>query len=416
MTIYSLYKNSFIRTAVILTLVLVMLLAGFAPGYAAGTPYTSIVSVNKDVSVTISGYNFPMDQTFTVRMGAYGTLGVGGTVVGTKEPSSSTSFTATYSIPAALVGASKIAIRFDSPQGYFAYDWFVNSPQTATATKTPGPTPTSGPTSTPGPTATPGPTKTPGAIATPLPAWVPTFSITGVKQGLAVSILTDNFPANQTFTVRMGDYGTLGIGGTIVGSFETGSGGAIAQTFSIPALYAARDKIAIRLDSNLGYYSYNWFYNTPYGTTGATATLTATPAATGTAAATATAAAVTPTPTVYVTAAPTATPAATAVSIPAPVAGYVRIPVFYIDSVVRDSSVTISGYDFPPGQTFTVRMGEYGTLGIGGVAVTTYESGAGGNFTTTFSIPAAVAGRYQIAIRLDSSTGYYYSYNWFYNN
>ena len=411
MTIYSLYKNSFIRTAVVLTLVLAILLAGFAPGYAAGTPYTSVVSVSKDVSVTITGYNFPVDQTFTVRMGAFGTLGVGGTVVGTKEPSSSTTFTATYNIPATLVGASKIAIRFDSPQGYYAYDWFVNSPQTATATKTPGPTVTPG-----GPTSTPGPTKTPGPTATPLPAWVPTFSITGVKQGLAVSILTENFPANQTFTVRMGDYGTLGIGGTIVGTIETGSGGAIAQTFSIPALYAARDKIAIRLDSNLGYYSYNWFYNAPYGTTGATATLTATPAATSTSGPTATAAAVTPTPTANVTPAATATPSATAISIPAPVAGYVGIPVFYIDSVVRDSSVTISGYNFPPGQTFTVRMGEYGTMGVGGVAITTYESGAGGNFTTTFSIPASLAGSYRIAIRLDSATGYYYSYNWFYNN
>lgn len=397
------FQKKAIRTLVILSLVLVMLLAGYTPGAASGTPFTTIVSVNKDVSVTISGINFPADQTFTVRMGAFGTLGVGGTVVGTKEPSSSTSFTATYNIPASLVGASKIAIRFDSPQGYYAYDFFVNNPTAATATT--GPTATAGPTKTPGPTNTPGPSPTPKPTSS-YKGPIPTISITGVQQGVNVSIVTKDYPANQTFTVRIGEYGTLGIGGTVVGTLNSGAGGVITQSFTIPTALASREKLSIRLDSNLGYYSYDWFNNNAsFGTTAATATVTGTAGPTATPAATATPGGPTATPSATPTVGPTSS---------VPVAGYVGIPTFSIASVVKDQSVTISGVNFPPGQTFTVRMGAFGTMGIGGTTIATFNSGAGGSFSATYPIPAALADNMQIAIRLE--TGYYYAYNWFWNN
>ncbi|PKN90119.1 MAG: hypothetical protein CVU45_04190, partial [Chloroflexi bacterium HGW-Chloroflexi-7] len=168
------FQKKAARTIVILTMVLVMLLAGYTPGAASGIPLTTIVSVNQDVSVTVSGVNFPADMTFTVRMGPFGTLGIGGTVVGTKEPSSSTSFTATYNIPASLVGASKIAIRFDGQNGYYSYDFFVNNASAATSTA--GPTATAGPTKTPGPSPTPKPTSTYKGV-------IPTINIVGVQQG-----------------------------------------------------------------------------------------------------------------------------------------------------------------------------------------------------------------------------------------
>ena len=364
-----------IKPVIVFVMVFVLIMASFTPGHASAKPYTTIVSVNKDVSVTISGVNFPKDQTFTVRMNTYGTLGIGGVVVGTKEPSDSTSFTATYNIPASLVGASKIAIRFDNPQGYFAYDWFDNQTGSTAATATPGPTTT----------------------ATPKPVVViPTIDIVGVQKGVSVTITTKNYPANQTFTARMGEYGTLGIGGTVVGTLNSGTGGSITQTFAIPATLADRATVAIRLDSNLGYYSYDWFTNDAnYGTNGTVATVTPGP---------------TPTPGLSATPAPTATTAA------APVQGYVGIPTFSIVSVVKDASVTIAGVNFPPNQTFTVRMGQFGTLGVGGTVITTHDSGAGGAFNATYSIPAVLAGSSQIAIRMDSATGYYYSFNWFYNN
>ena len=397
------FQKKAVKTLVILSMVLVMLLAGFTPSAASGIPTTTIVSVNKDVSVTVSGTNFPADMTFTVRMGPFGTLGVGGTVVGTKEPSSSTSFTATYNIPAALVGASKIAIRFDGQNGYYAYDFFVNNPSASTATA--GPTATTGPTKTPGPTNTPGPSPTPKPTSA-YKGVIPTISIVGVQQGVSVSIVTKDYPAGQTFTVRIGEYGTLGVGGTVVGTLNSGSGGSVAQIFSIPAALASREKLSIRLDSPLGYYSYDWFNNNAsFGTSATTPTVTATPGATATPAATATPGGPTLTPTAIPTAGPTST---------GPVAGYVGIPTFSISSVVKDQSVTISAVNFPPGQTFTVRMGAFGTMGIGGTTITTFNTGNGGSFTATYPIPAAIAGSTKIAIRLE--TGYYYAYNWFWNN
>ncbi len=58
-------------------------------------------------------------------------------------------------------------------------------------------------------------------------------------------------------------------------------------------------------------------------------------------------------------------------------------------------------------------MGPYGSFGIDGTAVGTTETGAGGTITATYTIPADLAGSYQIAIRMESP--YNYAYNWFYN-
>ncbi len=58
-----------------------------------------------------------------------------------------------------------------------------------------------------------------------------------------------------------------------------------------------------------------------------------------------------------------------------------------------------------------------GTRGINGIQVDTIKSGNGGSFSATFTIPSALKGYKQIAIRLQSTTGSgYYAYNWFYNN
>lgn len=95
---------------------------------APGTyPYTSVIGVVQDTSVTIQGTNFTTDDTYTVKMGPIGTQGVGGVVVATYSTGSSSSFTATFNIPSNLIGAGQIAIRFESDNTpYFAYDWFNN--------------------------------------------------------------------------------------------------------------------------------------------------------------------------------------------------------------------------------------------------------------------------------------------------
>ena len=331
-----------------------------------GYPTFSIVSVTKDVSVTIQTNNLPPDQTFTVRMGLMGTKAIGGVVVGTADSGTGGTLKLTYNIPDSLKGKTQIAIRMDSPSGYYAYNWFDNISATSVATPTKTPSTTTAPTKTP--------TKTP-ATATPSGTAysnIPTFSIVSVVKGTSVTIKTNNFPAGKTFTVRMGAYGTKAIGGIEVGTTDSGSGGAFEKTYNIPESLKGSAKIAIRMDSTTGgYYAYNWFNNSDI-TAGET-------------------------------------PSATAVS------GYTGYPTFSISAVVKDTSVTIKAKNVPAGQTFTMKMGAYGTKGIGGTTVGTKDSGTGGTFEATFNIPEGLKGSTKIAIRMDCPAGYY-AYNWFWNN
>jgi hypothetical protein len=95
---------------------------------------------------------------------------------------------------------------------------------------------------------------------------------------------------------------------------------------------------------------------------------------------------------------------------------YKGFPTFSITAVVKDSTVTILGKNFPANDKFTVTMGAYGTKGIGGIVVDTTDSGAGGAITKTYTIPDSLKGSHRIAIRLQSPTSGYFAYNWFFNN
>jgi len=199
---------------------------------------------------------------------------------------------------------------------------------------------------------------------------IPTFAIQSVVPDTSVTIVTSNFPANLAFTVLMGNYGTLGIGGIPVTTINSGSGGSFTATYAIPAALKGSYRIAIRLqDANNYYYAYNWFFNDT----------------------------------------------ANVVNPPCP-AGYYGIPTFYIQSVARNSTVTIMTNNFPANDTFNVYMGYYGSSGIGGILVTSVNSGSGGSFTATYAIPAALQGSSRIAIRLQDTNNYYFAYNWFWNN
>jgi len=329
------------RYAIPLILALALVAGVTGVSQASSTPSISIEAVEADKSVTIAGINFPVDQEFTVKMGAYGTYGLGGIVVGKIEKSTE-KITAKFDIPAELKGAKKIAIRLDSAKGYYAYNWFYNS------------------------TA---PVKEESDVSGGYTGY-PTLTITDVERNTAVDIKIKNLPAGQTFTVKMGEYMTMGLGGIEAGTFGSGEGGTVKKTFSIPAGLADKEKIAIRIDSPEGFYAYNWFWN---NSTGAAAAGPETPAYTG-------------------------------------------IPTIAIDAVVRDGSVTLSGKNFPAGKTFAVTMGDYGTYAIGGIAAGNYTSGTGGDFSgQTFKIPVELAGSYRIAIRLATEDGFS-AYNWFFNN
>ena len=93
-----------------------------------------------------------------------------------------------------------------------------------------------------------------------------------------------------------------------------------------------------------------------------------------------------------------------------------EIPTFKIASVVEDESVTVETDNFPANRDFVVRMAPFGNRAIGGTAVETINSGEGGAFTATFPIPESLQGLNRIAIRMDSQTGGFVAYNWFWNN
>jgi hypothetical protein len=90
-------------------------------------PTITIESVVRGQSVTIRTHNYPVNQTFTVLMGPLGTQGVGGIQSGTLQSGAGGSLTGTFNIPAELAGASAIAIRLQSPAGFFSYNWFYNT-------------------------------------------------------------------------------------------------------------------------------------------------------------------------------------------------------------------------------------------------------------------------------------------------
>ena len=110
-----------------------------------------------------------------------------------------------------------------------------------------------------------------------------------------------------------------------------------------------------------------------------------------------------------------ATPVPTQPAQPAPGPGTQEIPEITILSVIENESVTIWASHFPADTKFQVRMGKSGTAGADGILVQSFNSKKGGSFVMTFEIPEKLHKEKQIAIRLESSTGYY-SYNWFKND
>lgn len=216
---------------------------------------------------------------------------------------------------------------------------------------------------------------------------IPTFSITAVDRNNSVTIKTKNFPSGESFVVRMGKYGTLGLGGVKVDTQDSGSGGTFTATYTIPASLKSRDKIAIRLDSSSsGYYSYNWFWNNDHPTSGGSGSSSSSGSGSSSG------------------------------STSSPGIGYPsKTPTFTITAVKRNKNVTIKGINFTTNDEYIVRMGKVNTLGVGGEKVISYATDDTGSFTATFDIPPSLKGLDKIAIRLDSKNTAYYSYNWFWN-
>jgi hypothetical protein len=174
---------------------------------------------------------------------------------------------------------------------------------------------------------------------------IPTISIVGVTQDEKVTIQTHNYPANRDFDVRMGKISTRGIGGILVGTINSGTGGSQKFTFDIPPAlsYQPQHRHPPRFKTG-GYYSYNWFYNTTFGShSGGTV-----------------------------------------------IEGGKDTPVIMVVTVKKDTLVTIEGSGFPNNETFDVLMGKYSTQGVDGVKVGTLTPESDGTILESFDIPASL--------------------------
>jgi len=233
------------RNIAILLVVMLVLLVG--PGIAVSStiPTIAITSVVTDQTVSVQTYNYPANQNFVVTMGPMGSQGIDGYYVTTINSGNGGSFPATFNIPDPLKGSSQIAIRLQSAQGFFSFNWFYNN-----TAGTGGQPPTN-----------------PGYVG------IPTFAVTAVNTDTNVTITTNNFPAGQKFTVTMGAMGTRGINGIVVGELDSGAGGTLTATYPIPAALQGSYQIAIRAQTGhtaplIPFYAYNWFYNNTSGTGG----------------------------------------------------------------------------------------------------------------------------------------------------
>lgn len=332
-----------LTTISILAMVALLLVVN-GQAQALTTPTTSIQGVTQNEEVTIVTYNFPANLNFEVRMGIFGTKGVDGVLIGMVHSGAGGSLKLTFPIPAALHSESLIAIRLESTYGgYYAYDWFYNTDYGSHD----------------------------GGVPIEDLALGAAITASVVDPGESVTIKATDLPANEDFTVLMGLYGTQGIGGIDVGTVDSGTSGDLTETFDIPASLADEEKLAIRFESeDSSLVLYTWFVNVA-GVSGGMSN---------------------------------------------PVITYSGIPTISILDVTEDEDVTIQTYNYPANKDFTVLMGKFGTRGVGGITVTTINSGEGGTFEATFDIPEALNGENLIAIRLQTADNYYYSYDWFYNS
>lgn len=92
---------------------------------------------------------------------------------------------------------------------------------------------------------------------------IPSIQILSVDMDRAVTVRTQNFPANTEFEVLMGLQGTRGIGGVRVEFINSGSGGSFSRTFTIPKELRSEERIVVRLQGTITtWFAFNTFTNT----------------------------------------------------------------------------------------------------------------------------------------------------------
>lgn len=220
----------------------------------AASPFLSIVSVKAGEWVTVHATGLPANLLFTAKMDKIGTTADNGAAVGQTTSGASGTFDATYLIPTGLKNETSIAIRIDNDQGFYAYNWFPNQTTTNTTTVTPVPTSTT----------------TPSGETTKL-----YIKVTAVEKNSKITVSATGFPANTSFTVRVGPYYTFGRDQQTMTTINSGNGGSFLFNVDLPAIVKDVSLVTVRVDSYSGgthWVAYNAFTNSNMGTVNPTPT------------------------------------------------------------------------------------------------------------------------------------------------
>ena len=233
------------RTAVLLALAVVV--AAFTPASASQRSSTAVWSVVRNESVTMRLEGFPANDTIYVRMNYRDTLGVNGVLVSKLTTNTGGTFLAKFPIPDKFKDEDVIAIRFESQTTSIPawYNYFFN--QTATTT------PSSGDTDD-------------GVTYNNLVPGFPTFTLTEMKRGAYISILTKYFPAGDRFAILLEDGAKEIYNNWIeVAGVESAEGGSFPVTFDIPSSLQYKEKLAVmfyRIKD--GFRTYDLYLNQDY--------------------------------------------------------------------------------------------------------------------------------------------------------
>lgn len=213
----------------LLIILLLALMLGRAGAQEDLIPALSVESVEVGRSIVLLAEDLPRHDDFVVTIGRIGTLGVGGEVVGTVNSGADGMFRATFPIPDALKGVSRLSVRAENSEGAHGYDWFDNYI----------PTP-------------------PGSEQ----QFEPRLSVETVVMNESVTVRATGFPPNESIYFILGHMGTLAQDGHALASADSGPDGAAAATIDIPYELKGLEAISVRAVTN-GYFAYNWFENQP---------------------------------------------------------------------------------------------------------------------------------------------------------
>lgn len=200
---------------------------------ASMTVHFDIVSVKRNVLVTIRTKDFPHFTKFTARMDLATNKGQGakGPVVGEFTSGKDSIFEQTFNIPETLKDGIILGLRFDSPDGYNAYNWFFNQD---------------------------------ASLSLPDPKQQPSVDFSEVKKNTSATIEAKNLPANTTFWVRVGPFESFYNKYTFMDMVKTGEDGSVKFPLQVPAALKDAENIMVRLDGG-GKYAFNVYKNVDGG-------------------------------------------------------------------------------------------------------------------------------------------------------